>query len=42
MARLLDDPYLKPFEQAIRGRAEHAFAKARELTEGRYFSRIFI
>ena len=35
MARLLDDPYLKPFEQAIRGRAEHAFAKARELTEGR-------
>jgi len=34
MARLLDDAYLKPFENAIRGRAEHAFARARELTCG--------
>ena len=35
MARLLDDDYLKPFENAIRGRAEHAFARARELTGGK-------
>ncbi|MCR5414001.1 MAG: alpha amylase C-terminal domain-containing protein [Kiritimatiellae bacterium] len=35
MAKLLDDAYLKPFEKAIRGRAEHAFARARELTCGR-------
>ena len=34
MARLLDDAYLKPFEKAIRGRAEHAYARARELTCG--------
>ena len=35
MARLLDDPYLKPFEAAIRGRAEHAYARACELTAGK-------
>ena len=35
MARLLDDAYLKPFEKAIRGRAEHARARAEELTQGR-------
>ena len=35
MARLLDDDYLKPFEKAIRGRAEHALARAKELTCGR-------
>ena len=35
MARLLDDEYLKPFENAIRGRAEHALARARELTGGK-------
>ena len=31
MSHLLDDPYLKPFESAIRGRADHAVARAREL-----------
>jgi len=31
MAHLLDDPYLKPFEGAIRGRADHAYQRAREL-----------
>ncbi len=35
MAHLLDDDYLKPFERAIRGRAEHAFARATELTCGK-------
>ena len=35
MAHLLDDPYLKPFEAAIRGRAAHAFARANELTNGK-------
>ncbi len=35
MARLLDDPYLRPFEAAIRGRAEHALARAYELTCGK-------
>ena len=35
MAKLLDDAYLKPFEAAIRGRSEHAFARARELTGGK-------
>ena len=35
MARLLDDVYLKPFEAAIRGRAQHAFDRARELTAGK-------
>ena len=35
MAKLLDDAYLKPFEAAIRGRSEHAYARARELTCGR-------
>jgi len=29
--RLLDDPYLKPYEGAIRGRAAHAFDRARDL-----------
>ena len=31
MGHLLDDAYLKPFESAIRGRAEHAAARAKEL-----------
>ena len=31
---LLDDACLKPFEPAVRGRAERAFSKARELTGG--------
>ena len=35
MARLLDDPYLKPFEAAIRGRSQHAFDRANELTAGK-------
>ena len=35
MARLLDDPYLKPFEAAIRGRSQHAYARACELTAGK-------
>ncbi len=35
MAHLLDDEYLKPFEAAIRGRADHAFARADELTGGK-------
>ena len=35
MARLLDDEYLKPFEAAIRGRAQHAFDRANELTQGK-------
>ena len=35
MAHLLDDPYLKPFEAAIRGRARHAFDRAEELTQGK-------
>lgn len=34
MACLLDDAFLKPFESAIRGRSERAFARARELTGG--------
>ena len=34
MAHLLDDEYLKPYEGAIRGRAEHARARALELTGG--------
>jgi len=34
MARLLDDPWLKPFEAAIRGRSERAFACAKRLTGG--------
>ena len=32
---LLDDPYLKPFEAAVRGRAARAFARAEELTGGK-------
>ncbi len=35
MAHLLDDPYLKPYEAAIRGRAQHAFDRAGELTQGK-------
>jgi len=35
MARLLDDPYLKPFEAAVRGRSKRAFDRAEELTQGR-------
>ena len=35
MAHLLDDPYLKPFETAIRGRARRAADRVRELTEGK-------
>ncbi len=35
MAHLLDDTYLKPFETAIRGRAQHAFDRANELTGGK-------
>ena len=35
MVHLLDDPYLKPFEAAIRGRANHAFARALDLTGGK-------
>jgi 1,4-alpha-glucan branching enzyme len=35
MAKLLDDVYLRPYEEAIRGRAMHAFARARELTAGK-------
>ena len=31
---LLDDACLKPFEGAVRGRAQHAFGRARELTGG--------
>ena len=32
---LLDDDYLKPFEAAVRGRAQHAFDRANELTLGK-------
>ena len=35
MPHLLDDGYLKPYESAIRGRAEHAFARAEQLTQGK-------
>ncbi len=38
MSRLLDDPYLKPFENAIRGRSENAFRRAEELTCGKKLS----
>ena len=34
MAHLLDDAYLRPFEGAIRGRAERADRCAAELTGG--------
>ncbi|MGN0832645.1 MAG: alpha amylase C-terminal domain-containing protein [Kiritimatiellia bacterium] len=34
MAHLLDDEYLKPYEAAVRGRAQRAFARAEELTQG--------
>ena len=32
---LLDDPYLRPFEAAIRGRAKRASDRAQELTQGK-------
>ena len=35
MAKLLEDAYLKPFEGAIRGRAEHALSLAGQLTGGK-------
>ena len=35
MARLLDDGYLKPYEAAIRGRAQRAADRADELTQGK-------
>ena len=35
MVHLLDDAYLKPFEGAIRGRSQHAFDRANELTQGK-------
>ena len=35
MACLLDDQYLKPFEDAIRGRSMNAFARANQLTGGK-------
>ncbi len=35
MAHLLDDEYLKPFENAIRGRAQRAEERAQELTQGK-------
>ena len=35
MAHLLDDGYLKPFEAAIRGRAQRATDRANELTQGK-------
>ncbi len=31
---MLDDPFLKPYESAVRGRAAHAYARAEELTGG--------
>ena len=35
MAHLLDDEYLKPFENAVRGRARRAEDRVRELTQGK-------
>ena len=35
MSHLLDDGYLKPFEAAIRGRAQRAADRMRELTQGK-------
>ena len=35
MSHLLDDAYLKPYEEAIRGRSAHAYARAQELTLGK-------
>ena len=35
MAHLLDDGYLKPFEAAIRGRAQRAADRMQELTQGK-------
>ena len=35
MSHLLDDIWLKPYAQAIRGRAARALAKAHDLTEGK-------
>ena len=37
-ARLLDDAWLKPYEAAVRGRSERAFARARELAGGQRLS----
>ena len=34
MPHLLDDPFLKPYESAVRGRANRAFARAQELAGG--------
>ena len=35
MPHLLDDGYLKPFEAAIRGRAQRAADRMQELTQGK-------
>jgi len=35
MVHLLDDGYLKPYAEAVKGRAQHAFALADRLTEGK-------
>jgi len=35
MPHLLDDPWLKPYEQAVRGRALRALARMRDLTGGK-------
>jgi len=35
VSHLLDDPYLAPYAEAIRGRAEHARSRAEELTGGK-------
>lgn len=35
MAHLLDDKYLQPFEEAIRGRSLNAYNRANQLTEGK-------
>ena len=35
MSRLLEDTYLKPFEQIVKGRAVRAFERAQQLTQGK-------
>ena len=35
MASLLDDEYLKPYEGAVKGRSQHAYDRAMQLTMGR-------
>ncbi len=35
MASLLDDEYLKPYEGAVKGRSQHAYDRAMQLTTGR-------